>query len=266
MNLLISVCEDFFEPVKVMLHSAGRYNSNLQVYLIYSSLSMEKVEELEKFVETECGGKLHAILADGYFEDVPLSEQYKKPELYFRLLAPYILPQEMDRILYMDADIVVNGALDDFYNQEFDGEYFAVVRDRFEFCDVVVEQKKKLGLKEEDVYFNSGVILFQLKEFREHITLDMIMDFIEKNREKLVYFDQDILNCLAKDHKKLCDEKYNFQAYPLEELDAKWVERENIVIHYTDLPKPWDKAYNANLGYIYEEAARKAGVCRYLNA
>lgn len=260
MNILISVCESFLTPVKVMLYSLSRHNSGLCIYFFHGSLTLGQLAGLNEFVEEKCNAKLNVIEASDYFKDIPLSEQYSKPELYYRLLAPYILPQELERILYMDADMIVNASLSEFYHQSFDGAYAALVSDRFYFCDEVQEQKKKLGMKAEDIYFNSGLILFNLKLFRDNISLADIMDFIKENKEKLFYFDQDILNCLLLGHKKLCDEKFNFQAYPFEDLTLEDIEN-TVVLHYTDRPKPWEPSYRGNLAYPYFSMAQQAGLC-----
>ncbi len=97
------------------------------------------------------------------------------------------------------------------YHRDLEGKYAAFVKDRYDFCDEVVAQKKKLGLSDEDTYFNSGVILFDLKVFRENIKLEAILEFIRENKEALRFFDQDTFNVLLRKHKKLCEEWYNFQ-------------------------------------------------------
>ncbi len=257
MNILISVCEAFLIPAKAMLYSLAQHNEGLKIYQFCGSLTSGQIEDLRGFVQEKCNAELISIDANGYFEDVPLSKQYGKPELYFRLLAPYILPQEMERILYMDADMIVNGSLEEFYNQSFEDAYAVVASDRFYFCDEVQMQKKKLGMGEDDIYFNSGLILFHLKRFRENISFRDIMDFIKKNRENLFYFDQDILNCLLLNHKKLCDGKYNFQAYPFEALSVSDVQ-DKVVLHYTDRPKPWENNYTGNLAPLYRDVLVKA--------
>lgn len=259
MNILISVCENFMKPAKVMLFSLAQYHTNLKIYLLYSSLSKEKIEDLEQYLADKCNAELYPILASGFFKDIPLSEQYSKPEIYFRLLAPYILPEDLDRILYLDADIIINKPLNEFYEQDFNGAYAVVIKDRFDFCDEVVMQKKKLGLKEKDVYFNSGVMLMNLRTFRDNIMLNDIMKFIEERREDLFYFDQDILNCLLLEHKKICDLMYNFQAYPFENLNLFEIRETTGVLHYTDQPKPWNPNYNGTLDYLYWSIALKAG-------
>jgi len=259
MNILISVCEVFLKPAKIMLFSLAKYHDDLNIYLLYSSLSEESIHEFRVYLEDKCHATLYPIQAFGYFENIPLSEQYSKPEIYFRLLAPYILPESIDRILYLDADIIINGSLHELYEQDFEGAYAAVIKDRFDFCDEVVLQKKKLGMIDSDVYFNSGVMLMNLSVFRENIKLNDIMDFIEEHRDKLFYFDQDILNCLLLEHKKLCDLQYNFQAYPFEKLDLFEIIKTTTVLHYTDQPKPWNPEYSGTLEYLYWSNALKAG-------
>lgn len=250
MNILISVCGDFLVPAKVMLYSLSKQNKDLHIYLIYKSLSDKQLSELTAFVNTVCNSELTAFLADDCFTDAPLSEQYGKPELYFRLLAPYILPQELDRILYLDADIIIKEDLSDFYYQQFSDEYAAIVKDRFDWCDDVVNQKNALGMPAEAVYFNSGVILFNLTQFRKYISLEDILEFIKSRYNVLKFFDQDTLNILLLKHKKLCDEKWNFQVYPFEELTVEDV-KDMAVVHFTDHPKPWSTDYSGKLGGLY---------------
>ena len=61
----------------------------------------------------------------------------------------------------------------------------------------------------EDVYFNSGVMRMDLAALREYLPFSMIQEFIEENREQLVYFDQDILNRLLLSLKKVFFEVEN---------------------------------------------------------
>ncbi len=158
MNILITINENFLFPAKVMLYSLAKHNKDLRIYMIYSEFGEEKLGDLIEFAQQKCDAEFVPVLAENIFKDAPLSEQYGKPELYYRLLAPYVLPKELDRILYLDADIIVKGDLTSHYEQDLEGAYAAFVKDRFDFCDEVVAQKKKLGLSDEDIYFNSGII------------------------------------------------------------------------------------------------------------
>lgn len=259
MNLLISICESFLTPAKVMMYSLTRFHEDVDVYLLYSSLSKEEINDLELFLINKCNARLHPVCASGFFTNVPLSDRYKKPELYYRILAPYLLSAELDRVLYLDADIIINGSLNEFYNQSFEDNYAAAVRDRFENIDKVVLLKEKLGLKKEDAYFNSGVMLFNLTLFRKEIKLEDIMALIEEKREALRYFDQDVLNCLLKNHIKLCSQEYNTQTYPFDQCSLSDIKAAAVVIHYTGLPKPWSPDYNGTLDYLYWKNALNAG-------
>ncbi|MGC6177159.1 glycosyltransferase family 8 protein [Lacrimispora sp. 38-1] len=259
MNILISICESFLIPAKVMLYSLCRFHHDVDVYLLFGSLKKEEIRDLELFLVNKCNARLHPVCALGFFTNVPLSSRYNKPELYYRLLAPYLLPAELDRVLYLDADIIINESLEEFYNQSFEGSYAAVVKDRFDDIDKVVLLKTKLGLKKEDAYFNSGVMLFNLGLFRKMIKLEDIMALIEEKREVLLYFDQDILNCLLKEHKKLCGTEYNTQTYPFDQYSLSDIKTSAAVIHFTGVPKPWDPDYDGTLDYLYWKNALNAG-------
>lgn len=259
MNILITINENFLFPAKVMLYSLAKYHRDLRIFMIYSEFSDEQLAELKEFVKQKCHAEFVPVMVENIFKDAPLSEQYGKPELYYRLMTPYVLPAELDRVLYMDADIIIKGDLSLFYEQDLEGAYAAFVKDRYDFCEEVVAQKKKLGLSDEDTYFNSGVILFDLKAFRENIKLEDILEFIKENRDALRFFDQDTFNVLLRKHKKLCEERYNFQVYPFEDLNIQDV-KDMVVVHFTDLPKPWDEKYNGHLDELFWSNVTEAGL------
>lgn len=123
----------------------------------------------------------------------------------------------------------------------------------------MVALKEKLGLKKEDSYFNSGVMLFNLALFRKEIKLEDIMALIEEKREALRYFDQDVLNCLLKNHIKLCSQEYNTQTYSFDQYSLSDIKDTAVVIHYTGLPKPWSPEYNGTLDYLYWKNSLNAG-------
>lgn len=258
MNILVSVDEGFLRPLKIMLLSMSKSNKDVDVYLLYSSLSEASIAGLDKFCLDSCGGyKLHPINASGFFEGVPLSKQYPKVELYFRLAAAHILPKSVERILYMDADIVVQGSLKELYELDLQGHPIALTSDRYYFCDDVVRTKAKLGLGDEHIYFNTGVILIDTAKYRECFPMKNILDFIEKNKEKIFFFDQDTLNCLAGDNRILIDEKWNYQGYSFEKNTAQEM-AEKVVIHFVDLPKPWSEGYkNETLLTIFDSFSKE---------
>ena len=109
MNLLLTLDENYLLPCKVMLYSFFANNSgenDVTIYLLHSNISTEKLDELSNYCST-LGAVLKPISVDAsLFENAPTNKRYPK-EMYYRLLSPLILPQELDRVLYLDPDILI---------------------------------------------------------------------------------------------------------------------------------------------------------------
>lgn len=55
---------------------------------------------------------------------------------------------------------------------------------------------KRLHYPSSDSYFNSGVLLINLDYWREKKLMYKALDYIAKNGNNLVFYDQDVLNAL----------------------------------------------------------------------
>lgn len=149
---------------------------------------------------------------------------------YFRLLAPDILPASLNKVLYLDSDLVVNGSLDELFNLDISNYPVAACGGK------VITTKQRLQLQG-DYYFNSGVMLMNLDFWRrEKLGLQSI-EFIRAHPEMILLWDQDALN-------KIIDGNYI-------NLDCKWnslvdsyanqsqVSEESVIVHFVGSLKPW---------------------------
>ena len=141
------------------------------------------------------------------FRDLPVNKSdHLAIQTYYRLLIPDLIP-EVDKVLYLDCDVEVRTSLDELYNTDLSDSVIAAVRDvGFEI------NHKRLDT---DKYFNSGVMLLDLAALRKTNFTGSVFTFIENNREKLKYYDQDVINM--------------YFAGQIKELDAKWNCQKNIV-------------------------------------
>ena len=107
-HLLVSFDQNYIKPFQTMIKSLSVSNPDeiFHICLLHSSISQEQLQELEVY----CGAHrmiLPPVLIDRtFFEDAPVSHQYPQ-EMYYRLVAPLLLPPTLDRILYLDPDILV---------------------------------------------------------------------------------------------------------------------------------------------------------------
>ncbi len=123
-----------------------------------------------------------------------------------RLFLTYLMPEDVERILYLDADTIVDGAIDDLVNLDMEGHPLAMALD-----SLVRGHKKRLGFSPDDYYYNSGVILFSMKEWREDHCSERIANHVKNVRAWYPSPDQDLLNVVLKGEILKLEARYNVQ-------------------------------------------------------
>jgi len=234
------------------------------IYLMHSSLTDDELKDLEYFISVH-GHELQIIyLADHYFENAPVILHYTK-EMYYRLLAFKFLPRTLERILYLDPDTLIINPIRELYELDMEGYLYAAA-----YHDLIsVKQVNKIRLKPYEIkaYYNSGVLLMNLKLQREVIKEEDIFNFVEKNRAKLIMPDQDIINALYSKSIKTIDEKlYNYDAryynYYKLRTDGKWdmdrVINNTVILHFCGRRKPWNKNYSGKFHSLYKHYEKLA--------
>ena len=203
MNILTCTDSRFVIPTGVMLYSVCKNNSscNLNIFIIIdNSVTEKQKDELKSELCKFSNVKIEFLKVDVSdiqqylivkFEFFPVS-------IYYRLFLTDILPKEVDKILYLDGDIIVRHNLSELWETDIDK--YAV--------GAVVNQSnsskywERLGYPKENGYFNSGVLLINTKYWREHNLKERFLKYIVENPQKLLYPDQDVLNFILKDEKK----------------------------------------------------------------
>lgn len=150
------------------------------------------------------------------------------------LLQDYILD---DTVLYLDADLVVELDVLSLEGFDFQGKAIAAVNgghiryslENIFFCD-------EIGINPESASFNSGILLMNLKVWRENDITNQCFTFGRSYPNKLKSADQTILNGLFAG---------NF-AYLPDECNLAWYAHSNkplgkkAILHFVGSPKPWD--------------------------
>ncbi|HHU52215.1 MAG TPA: glycosyltransferase family 8 protein [Firmicutes bacterium] len=266
MNILVTLNSTYLKPLRVMLKSMFINNptEEFHIYLIHSRIAEEDLTVLDGFI-TRNGGKLFVIsIPDDYFTDAPLRLHYSK-EMYYRLLACKFLPPELDKILYLDPDIIVINELRALYQLDLTGYLYAAAYHR----RVPLKEINKIRLKahEMEEYFNSGVLLMNLERQRERMNEQEIFTFVAKYKNRLVMPDQDVLNSLyAKEIKKIDEIKYNYDTryyryYKLISkgvVDMDYVINNTSILHFCGKKKPWHKNYRGVFHSLYKHYEKQA--------
>ena len=163
MNILISVNNKYLNQIKTALFSLSLFtNSNVTVYLMNHSLDGQDVISLKEYLKEKCNFNLIEIDVKKTALDSFPVYLHLSIETYYRLLAQFLLPDTVDRILWLDADVIIFKDITDFYNQDFDEQLLIACADVNHNRQDILNVKKEIGISQNHLYFNAGIILFNL--------------------------------------------------------------------------------------------------------
>lgn len=197
-------------------------------------------------------------------------------ETWFRLVMPEML-SAYDKVIYLDSDLVVDTDIADLYKTELSDNLLAATKDadtaglyngydpdRKEYMDNI------LKIKNPYEYFQAGVIVFNLKQFRKDFDVSETLKYAASYEWKLL--DQDVLNYLAQDKVKFIDMSWNVMtdwagvrvkdiiSRAPKELNDAYMEARKApkIIHYAGGDKPWQKP-DMDLSEYFWKYAKDSG-------
>jgi len=135
------------------------------------------------------------------------------PEVYLRLFLPEVIPASVNRLLYLDADVLVEADIAQLFSVPMSDKTILAVRD-FGFHDLATGLPlaiKELGSNPDRPYFNSGVMMMDIKRWRSCGYFNLALLFMEKFKDDVQWGDQDVLNALLVDDWGPLDEMWNVQ-------------------------------------------------------
>jgi lipopolysaccharide biosynthesis glycosyltransferase len=182
------------------------------------------------------------------FSKVKMNIPHITSPTYYRLLVSELLPQ-YEKCIYLDVDVIVCVDLAELFNIGISEHYIAGVKaPGYHFPeDGNKPYCLKNGLPSIDQYINAGVLLINLKEFRDKNLNDKFLELYTKSFSSQ---DQDIINLVCYNHIKHLPFKYNVMTERIKEYDDKLLKVFNrkeideartnpFIIHYAHKIKPW---------------------------
>lgn len=214
------------------------------IYIFSSDLSDNGIDRLNLLKRVYNNFTLHIVRVDQTrFCKLNSKIDYISIETCYRFLIAELLPN-VDRILYLDGDLIINGRVDDFYDIILDNYCIAAVRDTFVMDVRGSKYLQSVGVTN---YINSGVLLMNLSLMRKLKICDKF--FAIGQRPEFDYLDQDIINVACNRMIKVVDQTYNCTTCDRASISLK--EQLNAaIIHYTGANKPWD-GYDDIIWQVY---------------
>ena len=235
-DILCATDDNYCVPLSVLITSiiANKdKDRKIRFFIIDGGITEEKKKKLYSLSSDCVDIIILSVSIEEQLQQYELpDESYHSVAMYYRVFASEILPNDVDRILYLDCDMIVKKDLIDLYNENFDNNLAIGCRDIHE-----KQCRERLGL---DLYINSGMMMINLKGWREENIQSRFVDYIRGNSESIVWHDQDIINCVLSGRIKITDNRWNVQVCTFcDSEEQNIIGRDGFIIHYISSKKPW---------------------------
>ena len=252
---VLCACDGRFLPhTATMLCSLLVHNAVSTIYFFYSNVNDRDLAKLNALM-----ARYHSKLEA--YEIVPTILQEFRIDKhasivnYYRLLAPQLLPGNVNKVLYLDSDIVVRHSLTELWNTDLTDYALAAVEDG------VPSLAGDLELPVGSKYFNSGVMLIDLAYWRKNKVDELAIAFIRNNPTKVQYWDQDALNAILAHRWIELPDRWNQQT----DFQARCRVCDPAIVHFCggDEYRPWHWRCQHPLRHEYHQLRRKTPWRRY---
>ena len=271
-NLVLASDDNYAQHAAVALMSACEkcgHGYTVNGFILDGGISPEKKDRIQRSVSAY-NAKVSFIEIDvEKFSKSYISFQYT-PAIYYRLDLPNILGTSIKKCLYVDCDLLFMDDISELWNTDLEGFPVGAVEDIGLTTSKKGREEKKnsIGLTSDKNYFNSGVVMMDLQQWREKGYAEIAIDLAL--HKKFISHDQDILNKIFLGNWKELDLRWNvippvFYLYPKILMStanrARAIKaKKNIgILHYAGRYKAWEfDRVNAFNGYYYELLAKSA--------
>ncbi len=185
------------------------------------------------------------------FKNLPTSQSITIAA-YYRLLIPTFLPKHFTKAIYLDSDLIVRGNLKELWHIDIAEKHLLAVQDMgapYVSSSRGLLNYQMLGIPADCKYFNSGVLVMNLRKWREDRISQQVLEYLEQNKKYVRWHDQDGLNAILAGKWGELDPRWNQLPYIFRYLS--WEEsslREDVynalkndpyIVHFSTRDKPW---------------------------
>ena len=259
MNVVYASDDNFAEIMGISICSLFENNKNvaeLTVYVLEENISKENKQKLDTLAKAY-GRVIKNISTTSIINELGTLHQDRGGASQFsRLFLSKLLPDNCTRVLYLDCDTCIRKNIENFYNQDLNGKTACGVMD----C-ISKQHRAILGLEENEIYINSGMMLVDLISWKQNLIENNISNIIKKFNGRVPYADQGILNLALQGRIKLAHPRYNcmsiFTAFNFDDLlkyrkpsacysraDIEEAQKNPSIVHFVTLfciSRPWFK-------------------------
>ncbi len=250
----------------VSLLENNRQIPKMDVYVLSVGMCGQYQERLRK-IASRYGRKLLTVELGDLKERFPYDIDTRGFDISAmgRLFAQEALPLSVEKALYLDCDTIVCGSIAPLYETELGEKLVGMVMEPTAYASM----RQAIGLTQDDPYYNSGVLLMALGQWRVQNVLKQLLEFYAASKGSLFACDQDTLNGALRGRILSLPPKYNFftnyryyrygtlasicSSYRrVGERAFKEAKRSPVILHYLGDERPWIYGNHNHYRRLYE--------------
>lgn len=199
-HIVYASSDSFAEILGVSLTSLYENSRDMEqivVYIFDNNICGDNKKKLDLIAEKYSRHTIKWITAKNISQELGINVFLDRGSLsqYARLFVSSVLPQDLERVLYLDSDTIIRKSIKELWNYDIQGKTIGALRDAFSKY-----YRKNIDLMPEDTMFNSGVMIIDLKKWKETNVERRLLEFIRKKEGYIQQGDQGALNhVLAED-------------------------------------------------------------------
>lgn len=261
---VVTVCDNHFAVMLAALLQSIVKNQNgsefISLYIVDDGISNKNRRLLDTIIQAPNFNVIWLPIKKAIPKDInlPLDNSTFPLCVYVRICIPYFLPPETEKAIYLDADTLLECDIRTLWEIDMKGYGIAAVTDRAKTVDTSwagIQNYEELGIPGESLYFNTGVLVMDLKKWREEGISRRVFQCIEENIQYANFPDQYGLNVYFAN--RWLELSHRWNSYAQEDVFNPFI------IHFTGM-KPIYKGYQYNqnykarfYGYLSETPFRK---------
>lgn len=192
--------------------------------------------KLDEFTLLYRNTRIFIYDAQELLKDVPESQaapERLNKSVFLRVLLPDFLPHELTKVIYLDADMLCIGRLDQLWETALGERAIGASL----YAKDTEGHARRLGLKP-NTYFNAGLMVMNLPVWRQQKLTQQVLTLYQRRVKDFRLLEQDALNCILQGKIVVIAEKYNHMMDAFNPLLAK-IQPEDAILHFVNEGKAW---------------------------
>mgnify|MGYP005753225941 CR=1 FL=1 len=190
----------------VSLYENSRDMDNIVVYVLDSGISKKNVDRLLSVLSKYGRVDIQFIPARNISKKLEMKVSTDRGSLsqYARLFVSSDLLERLGRIHYLDCDIIIKQSIRGLWNIDLQGKTIGALMDAFSKY-----YRANIDLEENDIIFNSGVMLLDLDKWRKDKVEDKLLEFISGKNGWIQQGDPGALNAVLSNDTYYFEPRFN---------------------------------------------------------